>query len=100
MRAFGAELIEAGHDFDAARDAAIRLAAERGLSLIPPFNLREIIAGTGTIGLEILETLPEVAVIAVRSLLKRPCDITRVSAQAAQFDDVALALRVNGRQPG
>ena len=49
---------------------------------------------------EAIRVAEQVAVIAVRSLLKRPSDITRVSAQAAQFDDVALALRVNGRQPG
>ena len=32
MRAFGAELIEAGHDFDAAKEAAIKLAADRGVA--------------------------------------------------------------------
>ena len=36
MRAFGAELIEAGHDFDAARDTAVRLAGERGLLMMGP----------------------------------------------------------------
>ena len=38
----------------------------------------------------------QVAALAVRGLLRRPSDITRISAQAAQFDDVATALRVLG----
>ncbi|BBZ26109.1 hypothetical protein MMAD_04040 [Mycolicibacterium madagascariense] len=47
---------------------------------------------------EAIRVAEQVAVIAVRSLLKRPSDITRVTAQAAQFDDVELALRVIRRQ--
>jgi hypothetical protein len=35
----------------------------------------------------------QVAVIAVRGLLKRPSEITRISAQAGQFDDAAAAMR-------
>jgi AcrR family transcriptional regulator len=42
----------------------------------------------------------QVAVIAVRGLLKRPSDITRITAQAAEFDDAAIALRVNQGEPG
>jgi AcrR family transcriptional regulator len=37
----------------------------------------------------------QVAIISVRGLLRRPSEITRISTQAAQFDDVAVALRVN-----
>jgi hypothetical protein len=36
----------------------------------------------------------QVATIAVRGLLKRPSEIGRITAQAAQFDDAAIALRV------
>jgi len=43
--------------------AAERLAQERGATLIPPFDNRHIIAGQGTIGLEILEEMPEVEVV-------------------------------------
>jgi threonine dehydratase len=58
MRAFGVELIEHGHDFQAAREAADRLAADRGLHFLGPFNpiLRR---GTATYGLELLRALPE-----------------------------------------
>jgi AcrR family transcriptional regulator len=41
----------------------------------------------------------QVAIIAVRGLLKRPSDITRVSAQAGQFDDAAIAIRVSQPPP-
>jgi AcrR family transcriptional regulator len=41
----------------------------------------------------------QVAIISVRGLLKRPTEIARISAQAAQFDDAAFALRVNQLQP-
>jgi hypothetical protein len=47
---------------------------------------------------EAIRVAEQVAVIAVRGLLKRPSDISRVSAQAAQFGDTELALRVSQRQ--
>lgn len=57
MRAFGAELIEAGHDFDAAKDAAIRLAAERGLAMVPSFH-RDLVAGVASYALELFRAAP------------------------------------------
>lgn len=44
---------------------AQRLAAEGGLTLIPPYDHRDVIAGQGTIGLEIVEDLPDVDVVLV-----------------------------------
>ena len=38
MRAFGAQLVEEGHDFDAAMDHAIALAGERGLHMFPSYH--------------------------------------------------------------
>jgi threonine dehydratase len=57
MRAFGAELVEAGHDFDAARDAAVRLANERGLSMVPSFH-RDLVAGVASYALELFRAAP------------------------------------------
>ena len=57
MRAFGAELVEAGHDFDAARDVAVRLASERGLSMIPSFH-RDLVRGVATYALELFRGAP------------------------------------------
>jgi threonine dehydratase len=42
---------------------ARELAAERGLALIEPFDMSEILCGTGTIGLEILEQAPDVRTV-------------------------------------
>ena len=57
MRAFGAELVEAGHDFDAARETAMRLAAERGLAMVPSFH-RDLVAGVSSYALELFRTAP------------------------------------------
>ncbi len=55
IRGFGAELVIEGHDYDASIEVARRLIAERGLCEIHATNNAEIIAGAGTITLEILE---------------------------------------------
>jgi threonine dehydratase len=57
MRAFGAQLIEAGHDFDAAKDAALKLAGERGLVMVPSFH-RDLVAGVATYALELFRAAP------------------------------------------
>ena len=57
MRAFGAELVEAGHDFDAAREAAMALAAERGLVMVPSFH-RDLVCGVATYALELFRNAP------------------------------------------
>lgn len=45
--------------------AALGLAEERGLTLIPPFDHPDIIAGQGTVGLEIAQDLPDVETVLV-----------------------------------
>ena len=64
-RSYGAEvvLVPGGYD-DAAREAA-RLAEEHGFTFAHPFNDPLVIAGQGTIGLEILEQQPDVEQIVV-----------------------------------
>ncbi len=57
MRAFGAELVEAGHDFDAAREVAMRLAGERGLSMVPSFH-HDLVCGVATYALELFRAAP------------------------------------------
>lgn len=57
MRAFGAELVEEGHDFDAARTVAQRLADERGLAMVPSFH-RDLVAGVSTYALELFQSAP------------------------------------------
>jgi threonine dehydratase len=64
MRAFGAELIEAGRDFEAARAVAMDIAAERGLLMVPPF-MRELVCGVATYALEFLRGAPPLDVVYV-----------------------------------
>lgn len=52
MRAFGAELIESGRDFDDARQTAMNLAQERGLLMVPSFHA-ELVRGVATYALEL-----------------------------------------------
>jgi len=65
MRAQGAELIEHGEDFDAAREHCERLAAEHGYRYVHSGNEPLLIAGVGTETLEILEDRPDVDAIVV-----------------------------------
>jgi threonine dehydratase len=57
MRAWGAELIEHGHDFQAAREHAAALAGARGLEMVPSFHL-DLVLGVATYGLELFEAVP------------------------------------------
>jgi threonine dehydratase len=59
-QALGAEIILVGPGSKERQIKAEELAAQYGYSIIPPYNDEKIIAGQGTVGLEILEDLPEV----------------------------------------
>jgi threonine dehydratase len=62
---YGAEVVLEGADVGETLDAMERIRAERGLTFCHPFNDPDWIAGTGTVGLEILEDLPAVDVVVV-----------------------------------
>ncbi len=64
-RGYGAEVVLHGAGFDDALAAAKAHAAEAGAAFIPPFEHRDIIAGQGTVGLEVLEQAPEVRTVVV-----------------------------------
>ena len=64
-KAYGAEVVQAGVTA-ATRDTVAREIAEKsGATVVPPFDDERIIAGAGTVGLEIVEEWPEVASIVV-----------------------------------
>jgi threonine dehydratase len=65
VAADGAEIVVVGTASDERRQVAERIAAERGLMVIPPYDDARIIAGQGTAGLEIVEDMPEVAAVLV-----------------------------------
>jgi threonine dehydratase len=64
MSALGAELVEHGHDFDAAKEFAVRLAEERGMEYIQTFR-RELVAGVSTYALELFRAAPELDAVYV-----------------------------------
>lgn len=96
MRAFGAELIEFGDDFQEAREEAMRLASVRGLEPVPAFH-RDLCLGVSTYALELLMAHPDldrlyVAVgqgsgicgcILARDLLGLKTEIVGVQAEGA-----------------
>jgi len=61
--ALGAEIITVGPSSEERRLRAEEIAAERGYIIVPPYNDEKIIAGQGTVGLEILEDLPDVETV-------------------------------------
>jgi threonine dehydratase len=65
MRAFGAELIEFGRDFDEAREKVEQLQHEKGLRYVHSANEPALVAGVATYALEIFEDLPDADVILV-----------------------------------
>jgi threonine dehydratase len=64
-KSYGAEVQFAGTTSTDRKTHAERVAAERGLTIVPPFDHREIIAGQGTAGMEILEQCPDVGAVYV-----------------------------------
>lgn len=65
VRHLGAEAVVHGESYDRAEEHAWRLQEERGLTKIDGFDDPLIIAGQGTIGLELLEDLPEIDTVIV-----------------------------------
>jgi threonine dehydratase len=61
--ALGAEIILVGPGSAERQQKAEELAAQHGYVIVPPYNDEKIIAGQGTMGLEILEDLPQVECI-------------------------------------
>jgi threonine dehydratase len=59
----GADIVLVGPGSDERKTKAEELAAQHGYIIVPPYNDEKIIAGQGTIGLEILEDIPEVEAI-------------------------------------
>jgi threonine dehydratase len=96
MRAFGAELIEHGRDFDEAKERAKEIAAERGYEFGPSFH-RDLVIGVATYAYELFKAAPDLdtvyvpiglgsgicGVIAARDLLGLKTCVVGVVAQGA-----------------
>lgn len=65
IEALGADVRIVGRSQDEAEGEVARLVADEGMTLLPPFDHPDIIAGQGTVGLEIVEQVPDVATVIV-----------------------------------
>ena len=64
-RNYGAEVVLRGHTVDEPLRAAAQFAESTGAVLIPPFDHADVVAGQGTLGLEILDQVPDLATVVV-----------------------------------
>ncbi len=64
-RGHGAEVVLEGESYDEAADVAQRLREQRGLVFVHPFNDYDVMAGQGTIALEMLEDVPDLEILPV-----------------------------------
>jgi threonine dehydratase len=109
IRAFGAEVIEHGRDFDEAREEVEAFAEREGWRYVHSANEPDLLAGVGTYALEVFETLPDVDVIFVPvggGSAASGCCIVRtglqsrariIGVQAAGADAFARSWRGPGR---
>ncbi|RWF52734.1 pyridoxal-phosphate dependent enzyme, partial [Mesorhizobium sp.] len=65
IRRLGAEIRIVGNSQDDAQKEVEKLVGEQGLVMLPPFDHPDIIAGQGTLGLEIIEQVPDAASVLV-----------------------------------
>lgn len=64
-KSYGAEIVLHGEIYDEAYEKAREIQQQTGATFVHPFNDPDVIAGQGTIGLEIMEDLPDVDIIVV-----------------------------------
>jgi len=64
MRAFGAELIEHGHDFDSAKAEALARSRQYGLFMVPAYH-EQLVRGVASYGLELFEAVPDLDTVYV-----------------------------------
>ncbi|MDQ7054046.1 MAG: threonine/serine dehydratase [candidate division KSB1 bacterium] len=65
LQAMGVQVQLGGRDYDEAEALALQFAAQKGYPFVHAFAAPEVIAGQGTVGLEIAEVLPEVQAVVV-----------------------------------
>ena len=102
VEADGAEVVMVGPSSDERQRVAEELAGGRGLAIIPPFDDDRIIAGQGTVGLEIVEDLRDVAAVVIPigggGLASGVAVAVRVLAPDARLIGVEPELAADARQ--
>ncbi len=111
-RGFGAEVVLHGDGFDAARAHAMALSEDQGLHFVHPFDDLDVIAGQGTIALEMLDQQPDLDTLVVAvgggglisgiataaRALKAGLDI--VGVQSARFPAMVNAIKGTAHEQG
>ncbi|MFW6017382.1 MAG: threonine ammonia-lyase [Halapricum sp.] len=104
-RSYGADVVLDGEDYDQAAERAHEIERERGLTYVHAFDDEMVMAGQGTIGLEIYEDLPEVETVVVpigggglisgiaTALKGRDEDIRVIGVQAEGATSVPASLK-------
>jgi len=86
-RNFGANVVLHGANYDAAYAEARRICEEDGSTFVPAFDDPAVIAGQGTIGLELLEQIPQLEAVVV------PIGGGATQSGTAATEDVALIMQ-------
>lgn len=107
VRAFGAEICRVGTTFEEARAHAEELARHAGMTMVPPYDDVQVMAGQGTIAMEMLEQRPDIDSIVVQvgggglaagiftaARAMRP-EMDLVACQAAMFPSLPNTHRPN-----
>ena len=109
IRALGAEVDESQPDYDAAHEAAVAFGAKTGMTFVNPCAGAPLLAGQGTVALEILEELPNVRTLIVpvgggglvggmAALVRAVSPHTRIiGAQTELTDAMAVSLAAGHR---
>ena len=93
-RAYGATVVEGGASLDEAMAAARARAAEHGMAFCHPFDDPAVVAGQGTLGLELVEDLPDLSCVIV------PVGGGGLAAGRRDRRQVAAAARPGHRRAG
>jgi threonine dehydratase len=103
-RNFGAEVILHGANYDEACDEATRICKAEGMTFIHPFDDPAVMAGQGTIGLELLEQVPELQAVVVPiggggliggiacAIKESRPDIRVIGVQTSRLPSMAMAV--------
>ena len=103
-RGFGAEVVLHGANYDEACEEATRLCQAQGMTFIHPFDDSAVMAGHGTIGLELLEQVPQLEAVVVSiggggliggiacAIKESRPDIRVVGVQTSRLPSMAMAI--------
>jgi threonine dehydratase len=106
-REFGADVLLHGANYDEAFAEAMRLCDEQGLTFIHPFDDPHVMAGQGTIGLELLEQVPQLEAVVVPvggggliggvacAIKESRPDVRMVGVQTSRLPSMAAAVEAH-----